>query len=317
MKKVIVTGCAGFVGSAISERLLKLGYFVTGIDNFSTGKIEFIENMLKKKNFRLIRMDLLNSKKLIKISKGHSAFFHFAANADVKNGLLHPNKDFEQNTMVTFNVLNSMRINKIKKIIFSSTGSIYGEPKSFPTSENVNFPIQTSLYGASKLACEGLIQAFSIGYKMQSYIFRFVSLIGKRYTHGHIFDFYKQLKKNPDKLYVLGDGNQKKSYLNVSDCIDAIFSALKKRSKNIYIYNLGTNNYITIKQSINYILKFLKIKPKVYFKGGKRGWVGDSPKIFLCTKKIRKIGWAPKKRIDQGIFETLRYFQENKWLFKT
>ena len=317
MEKIIVTGCAGFIGSAISERLLKLGYFVTGIDNFSTGKIEFIKNILKKKNFKLIRMDLLESKKLIKISKGHSAFFHFAANADVKNGFKYPSKDLEQNTIVTFNILNSMRINKIKKIIFSSTGSIYGEPKSFPTSENVNFPIQTSLYGASKLACEGLIQAFSNGYKIQCYIFRFVSLIGERYTHGHIFDFYKQLKKNPNTLYVLGNGNQKKSYLNVSDCIDAIFLALKKKKKDVYIYNLGTDKYISVKQSIKYILKFLKLKPKVYFKGGKRGWIGDSPKIFLCTKKIRKIGWKPKKEIKQGIFETLRYFQENNWLFKS
>ena len=315
-KKVIVTGCAGFVGSTLSERLLADGYYVTGIDNFSTGKIQFVKNLRKYKKFKLHKFDLLDEKKTNRIIKNHSAVFHFAANADVKDGLKHPKKDLEQNTIVTFNVLNNLRKNKIKKIIFSSTGSIYGEPKKFPTKEDYKFPVQTSLYGASKLASEGLIQAFSNGYGIKSYIFRFVSLFGKKYTHGHLFDFYKQLQTHPNKLYVLGNGLQKKSYLNISDCIDAMLLSLKKSNNLVNIFNLGLDEYITVNQSIKYKIKYLKLKPRIIYAGGARGWVGDSPKIHLDINKIRKIGWKPKKNIEQSVVETLEYFKKNNWLFK-
>jgi len=315
-KRAIVTGCAGFIGSNLCERLIKNGYQVSGLDNLTTGRIQFLNQIRTSKNFSFYQVDLYKEKNLNSYFKNQDIVFHLAANADVKDGLLHPRKDLEQNTIVTFNVLNAMRKNNVTKIVFSSTGSIYGEPSSFPTIEETSFPIQTSLYGSSKLACEGLIQAFCFGYNMKAYIFRFASLLGKNYTHGHLFDFYKQLKNNKNKLLVLGDGNQKKSYLNVADCIDAIFLALKKDKKNIYIYNLGQDDYITVKQSIQYILKFLNLKPKIFFKGGKRGWIGDSHKIFLSIKKIKKIGWVPKKTIKESIFETLKYFQENQWLFK-
>lgn len=315
-KRAIVTGCAGFIGSNLCEMLIKYGYKVIGLDNLSTGKFQFLNKIITSKNFTFYKVDLYKKKNLSRYFKKQDIVFHLAANADVKNGLLYPRRDLEQNTIVTFNVLNAMKKNNVKKIVFSSTGSIYGEHQSFPTKENASFPVQTSLYGSSKLACEGLIQAFSYGYNIKAYIFRFVSLLGKNYTHGHLFDFYKQLKNNKKKLIVLGDGNQKKSYLNVSDCIDAIFFALKKNKKNIYIYNLGTDNYITVKQSIKYILNFSKLNPKIFFKGGKRGWIGDSPKIFLSIEKMKKTGWSPKKTIKESIFETLEYFQENKWLFK-
>ena len=316
MKKAIVTGCAGFVGSNLCEMLIKRGYKVIGLDNLSSGKIQFLKQIIKSKNFSFYKVDLYKQKNIDNYFKNQDLVFHFAANADVKNGFLHPRKDLEQNTIVTFNILNAMKKNNVRKIVFSSTGSIYGEPNNFPTKEDAPFPIQTSLYGSSKLACEGLITAFSHGYNTKAYIFRFVSLLGKNYTHGHLFDFYSQLQKNKNKLIVLGDGNQKKSYLNVTDCINAIFLALKKDKKNIYIYNLGTDKYITVKQSINFILKFLKLRPNIIFKGGIRGWVGDSPKIFLNISKIKKVGWLPKKGIKESIFETLKYFQENKWLFK-
>lgn len=316
LKKVFVTGCAGFVGSNLSKTLLDKGYFVTGVDNLSTGKLKYLDELINNKNFKFYKTDIYKSNNIEKIMKNHSIVFHLAANADVKDGLKHPYKDLQQNTISTFNILESMRKNKIKKIVFSSTGSIYGEPINFPTQENDNFPIQTSLYGASKLASEGLIQAYSNGYHIQSYIFRFVSLFGKKYSHGHLYDFYKQLLINPKKLFVLGNGKQKKSYLNISDCIDAIFIALEKSSKQVNIYNLGIDDYITVNQSIKYILSYLKLNPKILYKGGKRGWIGDSPKIFLDTKKIRKLGWKPKKSIKESIFETLYFFEENKWLFK-
>ncbi len=315
-KKILVTGCAGFIGSHLCEKLISLGYHVVGIDNFSTGKKKFIESLIGNKNFELKKLDLLNEQKLYRYFKNVKLVFHLAANADVKNGFLHPKKDLEQNTLVTYNVLEAMRKQSIKKIIFASTGSIYGEPKKFPTKENYDFPIQTSLYGSSKLACEGLIQAYSSGFGFKSIIFRFVSIMGERYTHGHLFDFYKQLIKNKSKLKVLGNGQQKKSYLNVSDCIDAMIMTMHRNMKNVQIYNLGTDRFITVKHSIKIILRVLNLKPKIYYKGGKRGWIGDSPKIYLDTSKIRKIGWKTKKTIEESIKETIEYFNNNKWLFK-
>ncbi len=315
-KNVLVTGCAGFVGSNMCKKLIQKGYLVRGIDNFSTGKKKNIKDLLKFKNFRFTKLDLLKSSKLSKLFENQDIIFHFAANADVKDGLKHPKKDLQQNTIVTFNVLNAMRLANVKKIVFSSTGSIYGEPKIFPTKEDSKFPIQTSLYGASKLSCEGLIQAFCYGYDMKAFIYRFVSLFGEGYSHGHLYDFYKQLLKNPKKLVVLGDGNQKKSYLNINDCIDAIFLTLKKSKDKINIYNLGLSNFITVKHSINTIIKYMKLDPEIIYKGGKRGWIGDSPKIHLDINKILKLGWKPKKNIDESIVETLKFFQNNKWLFK-
>ena len=315
-KKILVTGCAGFIGSNLCEKLVEKGYFVTGIDNLSTGKLNFIKKLKNNKNFKFFKKDLFKEKKLHKYFKGNEIVFHLAANADVKNGFLQPKKDLEQNTIVTYNVLEAMRKNLIKQIIFASTGSIYGEPKTFPTIEDHSFPIQTSLYGSSKLACEGLIQAYCSGFGFKSNIFRFVSILGKRYTHGHLFDFYKQLLKNKKKLTVLGNGLQKKSYLNVIDCIDAMILAINRNKKKVEIYNLGTDSFITVNYSIKKILKILNLNPKIYYKGGRRGWIGDSPKIYLDTKKIRKIGWRPNKTIAESIEETIEFFNRNKWLFK-
>ncbi len=315
-KKVLVTGCAGFIGSHLSEKLIAKGYFVTGIDNLSTGKLNFIKKLKLNKKFKFFKIDLFKQKNLYKYFKGNQIVFHMAANADVKNGFLNPKKDIEQNTIVTHKVLEAMRKNRINRIIFASTGSIYGEPKIFPTKENYSFPIQTSLYGSSKLACEGLIQAYSSGFGFESTIFRFVSIMGKRYSHGHLFDFYKQLLTNKNKLNVLGNGLQKKSYLNIEDCINAIILTINRNKNPIEIYNLGTDRFITVNHSIKTILKILNLNPKIYYKGGDRGWIGDSPKIYLDTQQIRKIGWKPKKTIEESIKETIEFFNHNKWLFK-
>jgi len=255
-KKVLVTGCAGFIGSNLVDRLLKEKYFVYGIDNFRTGKRRFLNESFKNKNFNFVKENLLNKNKLIKIfNKNIDIIFHFAANADVRYGYLRPLNDLNYNIIVTSNVLEAMRINKIKKIIFCSTGSVYGETDEIPTPENANFPIQTSMYGASKLACEGLIQAYSEAYNIKSYIFRFVSILGPRYTHGHIVDFYNKLKKNKKKLKVLGNGLQKKSYLHVYDCISAILKVINcKKTKIVNTFNLGTEEFISVNQSIKITL---------------------------------------------------------------
>src|SRR5271163_2184686 len=211
----LVTGASGFVGSNLVDRLLAAGWSVVGYDNFSTGQHEFIAEALQQQNFKLVEADVLDTSSLTAAMAGCDIVFHLAANADVRFGLQHPRKDLEQNTIATFSVLEAMRASGVKDVVFSSTGSIYGEAEVFPTPETAPFPIQTSLYGASKLAGEGLIMAYCEGYEFRSWIFRFVSILGERYTHGHVFDFYKQILANPHELLILGNGHQKKSYLYV------------------------------------------------------------------------------------------------------
>jgi UDP-glucose 4-epimerase len=218
-----ITGCAGFIGSNLVDHLLKSGQTVVGYDNFSTGQENFIASARKHPTFTLIRGDVLDLPALTQAMQGADFVFHLAANADVRFGTEHPRKDLEQNTIATYNVLEAMRANGVRRIAFSSTGSIYGEAPVIPTPENAPFPVQTSLYGASKLAGEGLIEAYCEGYGFQAYIFRFVSILGERYSHGHVFDFYRKLLQNPEELHILGNGHQRKSYLYVQDCLDAIF----------------------------------------------------------------------------------------------
>lgn len=312
--KCFVTGGAGFIGSNLVDRLLSNGNDVILYDNFSTGFHEFLNDAKKYDNFKLVRGDLNDFEFLTKSMSGCDFVFHLAANADVRFGTSYPDKDLKQNTLATFNVLEAMRLNSIKKIAFSSTGSVYGEATVIPTPEDTPFPIQTSFYGASKLACEGLIQAYCEGFGFQSWIFRFVSILGERYTHGHVFDFYKKLLENPDRLDVLGNGKQKKSYLYVQDCIDAILLSIEKSDEKVNIFNLGTDEYCEVNNSIKWICSHLNVSPQLVYSGGDRGWIGDNPFIFLDCSKIRRLGWKPKYTIKEGIIKTLSYLEENKWV---
>ena len=315
-KKYIVTGCAGFIGSTLVDRLLDDGYHVSGVDNFSTGQRRFLDGALAHPNFRLIEIDILDIDALKTAVAGSEAVFHLAANADVRFGTEHPRRDLEQNTIATYNVLEAMRANGIKKIVFSSTGSVYGESPVIPTPENGPFPIQTSLYGASKAACEGLIAAYCEGFGFQSWIFRFVSILGERYTHGHVFDFYQKLKHDPSCLLVLGNGRQRKSYLYVQDCIDAILLAMDKAVDKVNIFNLGVDGYCEVNDSIVWICDELGVQPELHYSGGDRGWIGDNPFIFLDTKKIQSLGWTPKIGIREGVIKTVEYLRNNEWVFK-
>ena len=317
MSVIAITGCAGFIGSNIVDRLLSQGNIVVGVDNFSTGQLKFLESALINPNFKLVNLDLLDLGGLKLAFTGCEFVFHLSANADVRFGTDHPRKDLEQNTIATYNVLEAMRSNGIKKIAFSSTGSVYGESPIIPTPEDGPFPIQTSLYGASKAACEGLISAYCEGFGFQSWIFRFVSILGERYTHGHIFDFYQKLKKDPTCLAVLGNGRQRKSYLYVQDCIDAIMLAVEKSSEKVNIFNLGVDGYVEVNDSIGWICEELGVSPRLDYSGGDRGWIGDNPFIFLDTKKIQELGWKPKSDIKQGVIRTVQYLKNNEWVFDT
>ena len=311
-----VTGAAGFIGSNLVDRLLTAGHTMIGYDNFSTGQEKFIASALQSPNFTFVHGDTLDLHAMTKAMSGAEFIFHFAANADVRFGTEHPRRDLEQNTIATYNVLEAMRANNVKRIAFSSTGSVYGEAKVIPTPEAAPFPVQTSLYGASKLAGEGLIAAYCEGFGFTGYIFRFVSILGERYTHGHVFDFYKKLLENPHELPVLGDGQQRKSYLYVQDCIDAILCVIEKAQEQVNIYNLGADEYCEVNDSIGWICSHLVLDPERKYSGGERGWIGDNPFIYLDTAKVRSLGWKPKLTIQQGIIKTLEYLQANQWLLE-
>jgi UDP-glucose 4-epimerase len=321
MPKAFVTGAAGFIGSSLCDRLLRENWEVIGWDNFSTGRLEFIEMAKREPRFRLVTGDNLDLERLTEAMDGCDIVFHLAANADVRFGREHPRKDLEQNTIATFHVLEAMRSNGIKKIGFASTGSVYGEATVIPTPEDAPFPIQTSLYAASKVAGESLIQAYCEGFGFEGYIFRFVSILGERYTHGHVFDFYRQILQDPTCLRVLGNGEQRKSYLYVQDCLNAMLHVMNQETAlsakhRCEIYNLGAEEYCTVKNSISWICERLKVAPTLEFTGGDRGWVGDNPFIYLDTTKVRKTGWSSELTIRQAVERTVDWLRDNEWVFE-
>ena len=314
--KAFITGGAGFIGSNLTDRLLQNGHEVRVYDNFSTGQLRFLDDAKNDERFSFVEGDLLDEDTLSKSMEGCQMVFHFAANADVRFGTNHPRRDLEQNTIATFNVLEAMRHQSIRKIAFASTGSVYGEAEVIPTPEDAPFPIQTSLYASSKLAGESLISSYCEGFDFQAWIFRFVSILGERYTHGHVFDFYKKLKRDPTRLEVLGNGKQRKSYLYVQDCIDSILLAIEKGQKKVNLFNLGVDGYCTVNDSIGWICEALGVNPKLNYSGGERGWIGDNPFIYLDTQKINQMGWEPKLGIKEAILKTIKFLRLNEWVFE-
>jgi UDP-glucose 4-epimerase len=309
VRKILVTGAAGFIGSSQVDFLLQRGIEVVGIDNLTTGKLKNLESALMNPKFTFVQLDLVENRIPDEVIANVDAVYHFSANADIRFGAQNPTKDFEQNTLCTQRLLEVMRKNKVKKIIFSSTGSVYGEQKIFPISEEAPFPTQTSLYAASKVACESLLQAYSQTFGIQVFIFRFVSILGPRYSHGHVIDFYQQLKKNPSHLNVLGDGSQTKSYLHISDCLTGIDALVNRPYGGINIVNLGTSEAISVRESIKWISEHMRVDPVISYGTESQGWIGDNRMILLDTNRIRKLGWAPKFTIKDSIRDTLNYFE--------
>ncbi len=318
MKRACVTGGAGFIGSNLVDRLSAQGVEVVIVDDFRTGRREFVRDALSRPGVRLVEGDVLDRDSLEQAVDGCDWVFHLQANADVRGGLDDPRRDLEQNTIATSNVLEAMRARGVSRIAFSSTGSVYGEPEVFPTPEDAPFPLQTSLYGASKLAGEGLIEAYATGYGFIGLICRFVSILGERYTHGHVFDFYCALKRDPSRLRVLGDGRQEKSYLYVQDCVAAILAAADRHQDEpgAHIYNLGTEETIVVDESVSIITEHLSLSPQIEHTGGRRGWTGDSPLIQLDTSRIRALGWRPTLTIQQAVVRTLEWFEGNEYAWR-
>jgi UDP-glucose 4-epimerase len=311
VRRALVTGGAGFIGSNLIDRLLADGVEAVAYDNLRTGRERFLSPEAE-----LIVGDILDGDTLVEALDGCDTVFHLAANADVRRGLAHPERDLHQNTIGTATVLEAMRRAGVTRLAFSSTGSVYGEPEVFPTPEDAPFPLQTSLYGASKLAGEGLIGAYCAGYGFTGVILRFVSILGERYTHGHLFDFYRALRADPTHLHVLGNGKQQKSYLYVQDCVNGILTALAAQRDGVGVYNLGTDETTIVDASVATIVEHLGIDPEITYAGGERGWVGDSPLIHLDCTKLRGLGWRPELTIREAVLRTLAWFDKNAYVFE-
>lgn len=314
---IAVTGAAGFIGSNLVDALLAVGHSVTGLDNLSTGDLRFLERAERSAGFRLHQVDLLDEGPAIRrYITGHDAIVHLAANADVRFGWNHPRRDIEQNLLVTQHLLEAARLEGVRRFLFSSTGSVYGEAEVIPTPEDCRFPVQTSLYGASKLAAEGLIAAYAEGAGLSCTAFRFVSIMGPRYTHGHVVDFLASLSRDPNRLLVLGNGYQRKSYLHVEDCVAAILARLGEQPR-FEVLNLGVDGYCTVRESCAWICQRAGYNPEISYSGGDRGWVGDNPFIYLDTTRMRGLGWAPHYSIQQAVEATVDYLLENPWILES
>lgn len=305
--RVFVSGGAGFIGGHLTDRLISLGHSVCVYDNFSSGRMEHIERHLGRKGFRLIRSDLLDFRKLRTAMKGYDLVFHLASNPDIAKSMKQTDLDLKQGILATFNVLEAMRINGVKRIVFVSGSGIYGDAGSTYTAEDFGPLLPISMYGASKLSAEALISAFSHMFSMKAWIFRLANIIGGSQTHGVIYDFIRKLRENPKKLEILGDGKQSKSYLHVSDCLDAIFLCLKKAKSQVNMFNVATLDFINVREIAGIVSGEMNLrKVKYVYSGGKRGWKGDVPVVRLETGKIRKYGWKPKFGSREAVIRAAR-----------
>lgn len=322
-KRVIVTGGAGFIGSHIVDGLLARGAEVKVIDNMRSGQPKVVGQQKKNKKYSISIADITDLEAMKSELKGYDFVFHLAANADIRGGMANTKIDLEQNTVGTYNILEAVRVNGIKDFCFTSSAAVYGQAVKIPTPEDIPL-VQNSLYGASKLSGEALAQAFAEYYGVRNYIYRFVSIIGERYPHGCVIDFYRKLRKNPKELEILGDGKQKKSFLYVGDCVKGVFAGIEGAKRNgateannakslTNIYNLGNDYTIEINRVADIIIEEMGLKGvKKTYTGGEVGWVGDQKIVHLSTDKIRSLGWMPEVKIEDGIRRTVRYLMENE-----
>ncbi len=308
--KALVTGGAGFIGSHLIDALLAKGYEVACIDNFSSGRKEFIEKNLDK--IELIEGDLLNRQDIKKALDGCDIVFHLAANPDVRVGAVNPKLHFNNNIIATYNLLEEMREKGVKKIAFTSSSTVYGDATVIPTPEDYGPLIPISLYGASKLAAEALICSYCHTFDMETVIYRFANVVGPRSTHGVIYDFIKKLRANPDELEILGDGTQKKSYLYIDDCIDAMLFGIEKAKERVEIFNIGSEDWVEVKEIADIVSQEMGLKPEYRFTGGinGRGWKGDVKFMRLDISKLKNLGWKPKYGSREAIRMTAKWLIE-------
>ncbi|MEM0215296.1 MAG: NAD-dependent epimerase/dehydratase family protein [Archaeoglobaceae archaeon] len=294
---ILVTGGAGFIGSHLVDRLVEIDRVVV-LDNLSTGRREFVNDDAELHVVNLAEDDLTN------FLKGADEVWHLAANPDVRMGVDKPDDIYKNNVVATYRLLEAMRKANVRKIIFTSTSTVYGEAKQIPTpEEHPTHPI--SIYGASKLACEALIESYCHTFDFQAYIYRFANVIGKRSTHGVIYDFIKKLRNNPAELEILGNGEQNKSYIYIEDCISAMFVGLKAKGK-VNIFNIGSEDQIKVRRIAEIVAEEMGLNPEFRFTGGDRGWKGDVPIMLLSIDKLKALGWKPKLGSEEAVRKTVR-----------
>lgn len=301
---VVVTGGAGAIGSFLVRSFAREGRHVRVIDNLSSGRREHLDGLDAGK-VRLRIADLLAPEAWRPDVKGASEIWHFAANPDIRKGTTEPHTDLEQGTMATFHVLEAARKADIPKVFFSSSSVVYGLPTVFPTPEDYGPLLPQSLYGASKLACEGLLSAYSGCYGMKVYIFRFANIVGPGMTHGVLYDFHKKLLKDPARLEVLGDGRQSKSYLRTEDCVEAMRFVADRADAPINVYNLGTHDRISVRTMAEKMVAAHGGTARIDFTGGDRGWPGDIPQQLLSIERIGTLGWKPPRSSEQAVDRTV------------
>lgn len=300
--RILITGGAGFIGSNLAEYLYGDGHEVTVYDDLSLGTREFLDDLADKQHFRFVEGDLLDAELLQQTMVRHHAVFHLAANSDISRGRLFTDTDLRQGTLATYNVLAAMRKTEVRQILFASSSVIYGEPDVFPTPENYGPLLPISLYGASKLACEGLISAFCHNYGLQSWIFRFANICGRHGTHGAFVDFIRKLQNDPRHLEVLGDGNQSKPYLHVSDCIRGMLFGWKNAAESVNVFNLGCAGSTQVHKLATQVITAMGLTSvDLVYRGGARGWPGDVPKVQLDCSKLERLGWAASMSSDEAV----------------
>lgn len=310
--KAFITGGAGFIGSHLVDRLIEKGYEITVYDNLSSGKKQFLNQHLKNKNFRFIEADLMDFNRLKKEIKDHDVVFHIAANPFVRLGEKKTRLDLEQGAIATYNILESMRLNNIKKIVFSSSSVVYAEVPNISIPETYGPTLPISLYGAGKLASEGLISAFCGTFDFQAWIFRFANVVGSRGTHGVIVDFVEKLRKNPKQLEILGDGRQQKPYLHVTDVVDGMIFGFEHSNNQINLFNLGCDSNTTVTKIAEMVIEEMGLKDvKFKYTGGIRGWPGDVPRFQLDVTKIKKLGWKERYTSDEAVRKAIREILDN------
>ena len=297
---ILITGGAGFIGSNLASHLVSSGREVIVFDNLSSGCLENLNAVIGKKNFKFIKGDIRNSESINSAMKGVEQVHNLAADPSVKDSAVKPESSFDINVSGSFNVLDAARKNDVKKIVFTSSSTVYGETKTLPTPEDHPL-VPISNYAASKVACESYISSYASTYGIKGVVLRLVNIFGPPSTHGVMFDFYKKLQANPERLEILGNGKQSKSYLYISDCIDAIMLASEKQKKIYDYFNVGSEEMTDVNEIANAMCSVLEVKPKFEYTGGVRGWKGDVVKMLLSSKKIEKLGWKKKVNLKEGI----------------
>ena len=306
LTRSFISGGAGFIGSHLVDRLIKSGE-ITVYDNLNSGSKELIQHHLGNPKFHFIQADLLDFDVLSKAIANHDIVFNLAANPDVRAGITNTKLDLQQGMLATYNFLEAMRLNQLSKIVFASSSTVYGEAGTKAVAEDYGPLLPISLYGASKLASEGLISAFCHLFNMQAWILRIANVVGARSCHGVIFDFITKLRRNPGELEILGDGTQRKPYIHIDDCIDGMLFALEHCHEKVNVLNLGTDSSTDVATIAAMVVEAMGLSGVKYsYTGGSHGWRGDIPRVSFDITRLKNLGWQPEYTSDEAVRQAIK-----------